>query len=468
MSSLLKARFAFVIAIGLLLACALIVYGALHAFTESEVAVQHAQHIQVLLGTTESAIAAAARARLTYVFNGDAEALQQYQEWVATIQPQLADLRQSTKHSPQQQLQCDALERLVGERVKLWEDSIRLKTSGQPEPAGQPHMTRQSVEFAQAIVAVTQKMRHEEAAEVEQTRAQSRMHLIVAVAFLAISFITAVLLLFWHYRLVRGELEAREKAESQAREAANVASEAEQKARASESIALASEDAARKLSARLLSLQDEERRRLSRDLHDSTGQYLAAAKMVLAPLAAAHPEDKRFAECMDLVDRSLREIRTLSHLLHPSGLEEAGFSVAARWYVEGFASRSGIATTVDVQDLAQRLPPEVEITLFRILQEALTNIHRHSGSRSAEVSFKAENGNVVLAVRDYGTGIPPATLEQFRASGGAGVGLGGMRERIHEVGGTLTIESDGKGTCVEATLPRANPAALAAGGELAS
>jgi signal transduction histidine kinase len=327
MSSLLKARIAFLIAIGLLLACALLVYGALQAFTESERAVQHAQHIQVLLGTTESAIAAAARARLTYVFSGDADALSQYEQTVATIPTDFADLRQSTRSSAEQQAQCNTLEKLLGDRMKLWEDSINLKKSGQSAPPGQPEMTRQSVAFVDEIVAITQKMQHEQAAELEQTRASSRMHMMVAVAFLAISFITAVLLLFWHYRLVRGELEAREMAESQAREA-------EQKARASESVAVASNEAARRLSGRLMSLQDEERRRLSRDLHDSTGQYLAAAKMVLSPLAAAHPEDKRFAECMDLLDRSLREIRTLSHLLHPSGLEEAGFSTAARWYTE--------------------------------------------------------------------------------------------------------------------------------------
>jgi len=415
MSSLLKARIAFLIAIGLLLACALVVYGALHAFTESERAVQHAQHIQVLLGTTESAIAAAARARLTYVFSGDADALGQYEKTVATIPTELADLRQSTRSSAEQQSQCNTLEKLVGDRMKLWEDSINLKKSGQSAPPGQPEMTRQSVAFAEEIVAVTQKMQHEEAVELEQTRASSRMHLMVAVAFLAITFITAVLLLFWHYRLVRGELEAREMAESQAREA-------EQKARASESVAVASNEAARRLSGRLMSLQDEERRRLSRDLHDSTGQYLAAAKMVLSPLAAAHPEDKRFAECMDLLDRSLREIRTLSHLLHPSGLEEAGFSTAARWYTEGFA----------------------------------------------EVTFKADGANVVLAVRDYGTGISPETLEQFRASGGTGVGLAGMRERIHEVGGSLDIDSSGKGTCVTATLPQSNRAAFAASSDRAS
>jgi signal transduction histidine kinase len=102
------------------------------------------------------------------------------------------------------------------------------------------------------------------------------------------------------------------------------------------------------------------------------------------------------------------------------------------------------------------------------LQEALTNIHRHSGSRSAEVTFKADGANVVLAVRDYGTGISPATLEQFRASGGTGVGLAGMRERIHEVGGSLDIDSSGKGTCVTATLPQSNRAAFAASSDRAS
>jgi signal transduction histidine kinase len=461
MSSLPKARIAFVIAIGLLLACALVVYGALRAFTESERAVQHAQHVQVLLGTTESAIASAARARLTYVFNGDAEALTQYQQAVATIPKELAELRESTKGNPDEQSQCDTLDKLVGDRMQLWQDSINLKMSGKPAPAGQPDMTRQSVAFAGEIVAVTQKMRHEEAVEFEQTRASSRMHLVLAVGILAITFITAVLLLFWHYRLVREELRAREAAEKQSRDAANAANDAEQRARDSETAALLSHEAARKLNARLLSLQDEERRRLSRDLHDSTGQYLAAAKMVLSPLAAANPEDRRYAESLDLIDRSLREIRTLSHLLHPSGLEEAGFSTAARWYAEGFANRSGIQVKVDVADLPERLVPEVEITLFRILQEALTNIHRHSGSRAAEITFKPEAQNVVLAIRDYGTGIPLITLEKFRAAGVSGVGLAGMRERIRELGGTLDIDSDANGTCIRAVLPRSGQVAVA-------
>ena len=453
MSSLAKARIAFVIAIGLLLACALVVYGTLRAFTDSERAVQHAQHIQVLLGTTEAAIASAARARLNYVFSGDPVALSQYERAVATIPEHIASLRQNTTHSPDQQVQCGILEKLVADRIKVWEQSINLRKSGKPAPDGQPELTRQSVVFAEEIVAVTQKMRTEEAAELDRTRSASSMHLFVALMFLAISFMTAVLLLFWHYRLVRRELEARESAEKESKEAAESAMVAERRARDSEAAALLSNEAARRLSARILSLQDEERRRISRDLHDSTGQYLAAAKMFLSPLAAEHPEDRRLSESLDLIDRSLREIRTISHLLHPSGLEEAGFPVAARWYAEGFAKRSGIDLKLEIGDVPNRLPPELEITLFRVLQEGLTNIHRHSGSRSAEVAFGREDNHVALTIRDHGTGIADGMLQQFRNSGLSGVGLAGMRERIREVGGSLEIECKGDGTCLRAVLP---------------
>src|SRR5206468_3589624 len=232
---------------------------------------------------------------------------------------------------------------------------------------------------------------------------------------------TAVMLLFWHYRLLRQELQAREQAEQNTREAARVAGEAEQKARESEVLAVASKEAARRLSTRLLHLQDDERRRLSRELHDSTGQHLAAAKMVLSSLAAGHDGDRRYTDSMELVDRSLREIRTISHLLHPSGLEEAGFSTAARWYAEEFAKRSGIQLHVQIADLPARLPREVELALFRVLQEALANMHRHSKSRTGDVLFKSDAEQLVLTIRDYGVGMPTDVLNQFRLSGTAGV-----------------------------------------------
>jgi signal transduction histidine kinase len=461
MSSLLKARIAFAIAIGLLLACALVVYGTVRAFVNSQRDVERTQRIQVLLGDTEAAIASAARARLSYVLSGQDDALAQYQRAADGIPGQLAELRRSTRDNPSQQMQCDRLEKLVGDRIRLWQESIVLKQGGTPS-AGQSEITRQSVGFADEIIAVTQNMRDEQSRDLQSRRVTAGLQFVVAIAILAVSFATAVWLLFWHHQLVREELDAREQAEKQTRDAASCAMAAELKARRSENAALASNEAARRLNARLLSLQDEERRRLSRELHDSTGQYLAAAKMLLAPLADAHPQDRRYSECVELLDRSLREIRTISHLLHPSGLEEAGFSVAARWYAEGFASRSGIELKIDIADLAERLPREIEITLFRVLQEALTNIHRHSGSRSAEISFRTETGNVVLIIADHGAGIAPEVLEQFRLNGASGVGLAGMRERIREAGGTFDIESNRQGTRLKVVLPQRRQAVFAA------
>ncbi len=462
MSGLLKARIAFAIAIGLLLACGLVVYGTLRSFAASERLVQHTQQVQVLLGETEAAIASAARARMTFVLSGDEGAYGQYELDLKRISAKLAELRQSTKDEPSQQVECDRLEKLAGERIQLWQTSVALKQSGAPQPAAQPDFTRQSVAFAEEIIAVTQRMRNAENELLAQRRGAAGITFGFATIILVISGFTAVMLLFWHYRLLREELQARELAEQNTREAARVASEAEQNARQSEDIAIASNEAARRLSARLLHLQDDERRRLSRELHDSTGQHLAAAKMVLSSLAAGHDGDRRYTDSMELVDRSLREIRTISHLLHPSGLEEAGFSTAARWYAEEFAKRSGIQLQVEIADLPARLPREVELALFRVLQEALANMHRHSKSRTADVLFRADAGQLILTIRDYGIGMPNDVLKQFRLSGTAGVGLAGMRERVRELGGNLDLDSSSEGTSLRVTIPLRQESALAA------
>ena len=453
MSSLLKARAAFIIAIGLLLACALIAYGAVRGFVTNVRSVEHTQQVEVLLGETESVIAYAARARLSYVFSGDDQALAQYQRVVAQIPTELSELRQITKDNPVQQASCDRLDQLVGERVQLWEKSVALKKSGLPAPAGQPEMTRQSVARGDEIISVTQKMRAEESQLLDQRRSAARASFILEGGILTISFAIAVLLLFWHYRLVREELLARESAEQETRKAASLASEAELQARESEKAAIASDEAARHLSARLMRLQDEERRRLARDLHDSTGQFLAAAKMTLSSLMPGHEQDPRYADCMRLLDRSLQEVRTLSHLLHPSGLDEAGFPAAARWYAEEFAKRSGIPLKVDVADLPARLPREIEIALFRILQEGLGNIHRHSKSSAAEIAFQAGPREVLLTIKDDGVGIPGELLNRFRSSGYSGVGLAAMRERVRELRGKFDLESNGSGTALRVTIP---------------
>jgi signal transduction histidine kinase len=362
-----------------------------------------------------------------------------------------------------QQRNCERLERLVADRTAVWEKSIALKQSGAPSPPGQPDLTRQSVAFADEIISVTQDMRAEEARLLHGRTVSASITFFFAVAILITSFLAAVLLLFWHYRLVRTELLAREQAEQATQEAARAATEAEHKARQSENAAIASSEATRRLSARLMHLQDEERRKFARELHDSTGQQLAAAKMVLSSLANSYPEDHRYSDCIHLLDQSLKEIRTISHLLHPSGLDEAGFSSAAKWYAAEFAKRSGILLKMDVPEPAERLPREVEIALFRVLQESLTNIHRHSKSTSAEVIFQPGPQQATLMIKDQGVGISQELLEQFRSSGTSGVGLAGMRERIRELGGSFEVTSGNDGTCLRVTVPVPVQAARAAG-----
>src|SRR6202158_6274849 len=164
------------------------------------------------------------------------------------------------------------------------------------------------------------------------------------------------------------------------------------------------------LSQRLLKVQDEERRKLSRDLHDSTGQTLAALKISISFLQEHCKKDTSvtalFIDVAPLAEQAIEEIRTMSYLLHPPLLDEVGFACAAEWYVEGFAKRSGINVRADIGNSRERLPQSVEIALFRVLQESLTNIHRHSGASDASVHFQHEVDAVVLEVRDFGRGIP--------------------------------------------------------------
>ena len=211
--------------------------------------------------------------------------------------------------------------------------------------------------------------------------------------------------------------------------------------------------ALRRLSVKLLRVQDEERRRIARELHDSLGQDLTAAKISLDMLSQEITESRYLKEAQELVNRCIADTRTLSHLLHPPLLDEAGFVSAAKWYVEGFGQRSGIATTLDLPSHPPRLPRRTETALFRIMQEALTNVHRHSGSRSVDVRVAADAARVVLTVRDYGTGVPREILDRFWKTGNVGVGLAGIRERLKELGGALQIDSGLDGTLLTATIP---------------
>jgi signal transduction histidine kinase len=213
----------------------------------------------------------------------------------------------------------------------------------------------------------------------------------------------------------------------------------------------------RALSARLLQLQDDERRRIARELHDSVGQMLAALNM---NLSAVRGDVERLAKTADaladsenLVQQMSTEVRTISHLLHPPLLDEAGLSSALRWYVDGFALRSKIKVDLDLPDDFGRLPRESETAIFRVVQECLTNIHRHSGSSSARIRLRQRDDQVIVEIEDKGKGIPPEKKEEMASSGTPGVGIRGMRERLRQLGGTLEINSNGTGTVVVVGLP---------------
>ena len=213
----------------------------------------------------------------------------------------------------------------------------------------------------------------------------------------------------------------------------------------------------RELSGRLLESQDVERRHIARELHDSAGQTLAALGMSLSRLAqdaTNNPDQvaKDIEDAEGLVQHLTREIRTTSYLLHPPMLDEIGISSALSWYVQGLAERSSLQIDLEVADNIGRLPSEMELLIFRLVQESLTNIHRHSGSKTALIRIGREGDNVQVKVEDQGNGMSPERLAEIQ-SRGTGVGIRGMRERVRHFRGDLVIESNGSGTRVYATLP---------------
>lgn len=212
----------------------------------------------------------------------------------------------------------------------------------------------------------------------------------------------------------------------------------------------------RSLSTKLLELQDQERRRIARELHDGIGQYLVALKLNIELLESSESTDQKelWTESERLLEHCLSDLRNLSYLLHPPLLDEAGLLPAIKAYIEGFSTRSGIEADLQVPAAFPKAPKGVEIALFRVLQESLTNVVRHSGTKRVVIVLQADGQTASLTVTDFGRGIPTNLLEKFRAdSSRSGVGLAGMRERVSELGGRFEIKSDRRGTAVAIVLP---------------
>ncbi len=220
------------------------------------------------------------------------------------------------------------------------------------------------------------------------------------------------------------------------------------------------EKSLRDLTGHLLQMQDEERRRIGRDLHDTLGQCVTAMKISLDTLASGLDEKNaaisgQVMQCARLAEECVKEVRTISYLLYPPMLEEMGLKSAIPWYVEGFTTRSGIQVTFDASADFGRLSRDTELALFRVLQESLTNVHRHSGSRTAHVRLSTDGAMAILEVKDDGKGIPATILKESGEGWqrAIGVGLRGMKERIGQLGGRLAISSTAQGATVTATVP---------------
>jgi signal transduction histidine kinase len=206
----------------------------------------------------------------------------------------------------------------------------------------------------------------------------------------------------------------------------------------------------------LIQIQDEERRHIARELHDSAGQTLAALGMILAQLAQDVKNNpaqlaKDIEDAEGLVQHLNREIRTTSYLLHPPLLDESGLSSALDWYVQGLKERSGLDIDLRIPENFERLPADMELVVFRLVQESLTNVHRHSGSKTASIRVAREADRVIVEVQDKGSGMSAERLAEIQSKG-TGVGIMGMRERLRPFNGELVVESNNEGTKIVATL----------------
>jgi two-component system NarL family sensor kinase len=212
----------------------------------------------------------------------------------------------------------------------------------------------------------------------------------------------------------------------------------------------------RTLAAKVLKIQDDERRRIARDLHDGVGQTLAGALMAIAQArsaAATLPAcEPGLRQAEDLLQHGIREVRTVSHLLHPPLLDESGLMSAIRWYVEEFSKRSRIAVTLELDEEGDRLSQEIKTAVFRIVQEALTNVYRHSKAQVARIEIENDQRCLQLRIKDDGHGIP-ANMSSVIPNGKKGVGLASMRERATLLGGTFDIQSDSEGTILSVSIP---------------
>lgn len=350
-----------------------------------------------------------------------------------SLQHTLENLRDLTSDNPRQRERLSQLQPLVEQEMAAIE---RMSADASLRPSGQARTRQQIDEVDRQADTLIIAMQDEEETLLQQRLADWDYLFKRNVLLLGLAFAVVAVMLGYNFWLLIVEI-------GQARAAAK--------------LVRANAESYKLMSARILELQDSERRRIARELHDSVGQFLAGLKINLSQLGTASAADapRLLNETLKLTDYTIQEVRTISHLLHPPLLEELGFLSAARWYVDEYGKRSQAKVSLLVDEPIGRLPRDVEIALFRVLQETLTNVYRHAAAQSVDVRLQYFDGEVHLTVSDDGKGIPQEILLKFREGAALGIGLAGMRERLAEFGGRIHVESSSSGAVVEAVIPMA-------------
>jgi signal transduction histidine kinase len=441
MSSANDPRRIFLLALTLLLLSALSATWLIYRLFNMENLVRHTYDVLLTIDTVTSNLAQAGRYRMAYLENGDQSFVHEFEVARAKEHSDLSKLRTLVSDSPSQLAACQRLEAAADARLRVLESSIEAKQTGKSVPLEPALSTTEVVKASFESAAISDEMKDVQEQLLEKRATLTSKLFFTVLAILLLVFSLSILLLFTYYQRLKRELTRRTNAEANAQ----------------------------RLSVLVMTMQDEERRKFSRELHDSLGQNLTAAKILADQLIRRLPGEKGLQELQAIVTETLTETRTISHLLHPPLLDEMGFATAARWFIEGFSKRTGIQVDVQIPEEPQRIPRVLELTLFRVLQETMTNIHRHSKSKRAEVGYNVTAEAVSLCVCDFGIGIPTEKLSAFSVDGSkVGIGLAGMRERVREQGGMLDVKSGANGTTIVATFALVGQESKAGSLELSS
>lgn len=428
--------------------------------------VSHSQLVLRILGAIRTRLERADASAQSFVITGNASYLTAYNQAISDMFSQVQNLRQLTSDNPNEQQRIDRLQPLLSNTFGAIQKEIDARGADVLRAEALlplENSVRQANADANGLLS---EMANEEVDLLNQrnTAAQQSNHranlLILFSGLTALALVAAAGIVLYRdstRRVHAEESRGRALADVQAANlklAAEIAERTEAQRRLRDS-----ETSLRELSVHLLRTQDEERRRIGRELHDSVGQHLAALKLELGAVLEHVPAElaTKIASCISTADQSIAEVRTMSYLLHPPLLDELGLREVVPWYVDGFAQRSGIATTLEMTPEFPRLPSDVELVIVRVLQESLTNVHRHSGSRSAQVRLRAEGDAITLEVQDQGKGFPVPLPSGSLADlpGPWGVGLRSISERAKNLHGKLEILSSERGSTIRITLPSA-------------